>query len=237
MDDEEPSRGVVVGADGRRRCWWPGGSDDYVAYHDREWGRPVLDDPALFERFCLEGFQSGLSWLTILRKRPAFRRAFAGFDPATVADFGEADVERLLGDAGIVRHRRKIEAAVHNAGRCIEIAAQEGSFAAYVWSWQPPPTERGPATAPVPSATPTSVAMADDLRRRGWHYIGPTTAYAAMQAVGIVNDHLDGCEWRPICAAARAEVDLAGPELAQASGHGPQGRRAGAPVARAVRGQ
>ena len=198
---------VRIGADGRPRCWWPGEADDYVAYHDDEWGRPVVDDRRLFEKVCLEGFQSGLSWLTILRKRDGFRSAFADFDASVVAGFGGDDVERLLQDASIVRHRRKIESTINNAGRFLELVDEFGSFAAYVWSWEPAAPEGAPeAGAPVPAVTPTSTALSKDLKRRGWSFVGPTTAYAFMQAMGLVNDHLDGCEWREICAADRAAL-------------------------------
>jgi DNA-3-methyladenine glycosylase I len=194
-----------IGDDGRRRCWWPGEADDYVAYHDDEWGRPVLDDRRLFEKVCLEGFQSGLSWLTILRKREGFRAAFADFDPEVVAGYGPGEVERLLRDPGIVRHRRKIESAVNNAGRVLELIDEFGSFAAYVWSWEPVAGEAEPdGEWPMPSTTPTSTALAKDLKRRGWSFVGPTTVYAFMQAMGLVNDHVEGCEWREICAAQRA---------------------------------
>ncbi len=199
---------VVEGPDGRRRCWWPGEELDYVAYHDEEWGRPESEDSRLFEKICLEGFQSGLSWLTILRKRDNFRQAFAGFDFERVAEFGEAEVESLLNDEGIVRHRRKIESTINNARRAIELVDEEGSLAAYFWSYSPEPTESSAADDaewPVPSTTPTSTRLAKDLKRRGWSFIGPTTAYAFMQAMGLVNDHVDGCEWQSICAAEQAE--------------------------------
>ena len=200
---------VVRGADGRSRCWWPGDAADYVAYHDDEWGRPVDDDRRLFEKLCLEGFQSGLSWLTILRKRDAFRRAFAGFDPVAVAAFGPADVERLLGDRGIVRHRGKIEAAIANARRCVELLDDQPSLATYVWSFEPAVDERArpePSGHPsgVPSTSPASVRLAKDLKRRGWRFVGPTTVYAFFQAMGLVNDHVAGCEWRAVCDDARA---------------------------------
>jgi DNA-3-methyladenine glycosylase I len=200
--------GIIVGSDGRPRCWWPGDDPLYVAYHDEEWGRPVDDDRRLFEKLCLEGFQSGLSWLTILRKRPNFRSAFAGFDPAVIADFGDDDVERLMADAGIVRNRAKILATITNARRYPELVAETGSLAAYLWSFEPAPTSR-PATLDHATLTtygvsPESKAMSRDLRRRGWAFVGPTTAYAAMQAMGIVDDHLDGCWVRPEAEAARA---------------------------------
>jgi DNA-3-methyladenine glycosylase I len=189
---------------GRVRCWWPGTAPDYVAYHDDEWGRPVTDDRRLFEKLCLEGFQSGLSWLTILRKRENFRAAFAGFDPAAVGAFGDGDITRLLGDAGIVRHRGKIEAAINNGSRCCELIDEFGSLAAYVWAHEPGPDEaRAPGAAALPSQTPTSLRLSKDLKKRGWRFVGPTTVYAFMQAMGLVNDHIEGCEWREHCAAAR----------------------------------
>jgi len=187
------------------RCAWATSAPDYVAYHDDEWGRPVTDDRRLFEKLCLEGFQAGLSWLTILRKRPAFREAFAGFDPAVVATYGEAEVERLLQDAGIIRHRGKIEATVNNAARCLELQAEAGSLAEFVWSWAP----EGHETAePVPAMTPTSIALSRDLKRRGWRFVGPTTVYAFMQAMGLVNDHAPDCDWRAVCAAERDALTI-----------------------------
>jgi DNA-3-methyladenine glycosylase I len=187
--------------DGLARCAWCLGTPDYVAYHDDEWGRPVVDDVRLYEKLCLEGFQSGLSWLTILRKRPAFRTAFAGFDPEAVARFDEADVARLLGDVGIVRHRGKIEATIANARATLAVQDQLGSLAALVWSFEP---DR--ATRPVParlgevaSITPESSALSKALKRHGFRFVGPTTAYAAMQSLGLVNDHFTGCHVRTAC--------------------------------------
>lgn len=199
------SEWLIEGDDGAVRCWWPGTADDYVAYHDDEWGRPVTDDRRLFEKICLEGFQSGLSWLTILRKRQNFRVAFADFDIESVASFGESDVERLLTDAGIVRHRRKIESTINNASRAVELAAEHGSLAAYFWSWEPDAARERitDGSAPLPSKTPTSTALSKDLKRRGWSFVGPTTAYAFMQAMGLVNDHVAGCRWHDICADER----------------------------------
>jgi DNA-3-methyladenine glycosylase I len=201
--------GIRPGADGRPRCWWAGDDPLYVAYHDTEWGRPVDDDRRLFEKLCLEGFQSGLSWLTILRKRENFRHAFAGFDPAAIADFGDDDVERLMADAGIVRNRAKILATINNARRYPELVAETGSLAAYLWSFEPDPASRPAAldhaTLLTFGTSPESTAMSRDLRRRGWAFVGPTTAYAAMEAVGIVDDHLDGCWVRPEIERARAE--------------------------------
>jgi DNA-3-methyladenine glycosylase I len=189
-----------VGPDGHPRCHWCGGAPEFLGYHDQEWGFPVADDQRLFEKICLEGFQSGLSWRTILNKRDAFRAAFAGFDVHKVARFTERDVERLLGDAGIVRHRGKIEAAIHNASRAIEMVEQEGSLAAYFWRHEPDAGEVGvPQTA---STSATSVAVSKDLKKRGWKFVGPTTVFAFMQAMGLINDHSEGC-------VTRARVDLA----------------------------
>ena len=187
-----------TGADGVARCWWCGDDPLYVSYHDNEWGWPVADDRRLFEKICLEGFQSGLSWLTILRKRDNFRAAFAGFDLEAVAAFGAPDVERLLGDAGIVRHRGKIESTVNNARRALELIAEVGSLSEYAWRYSAPQAPRldGPEMS-IPSTSPESVAMSKDLKRRGWSFVGPTTIYAFMQAMGLVNDHIVGCERTP----------------------------------------
>ncbi len=196
--------GITRGEDGVARCAWAGTSPDYQAYHDTEWGFPVTDDTRLFEKLSLEGFQSGLSWLTILRKREAFRRAFAGFDFTRVASFTERDVERMLGDASIVRHRGKIEAVINNARCATELVAEAGSIAAHVWSFEPPPPKRPRTLADARALTQTdeSRALARDLKKRGWRFVGPTTVYAFMQAMGLVNDHLGGC-------AIHAEVDRA----------------------------
>ena len=194
-----------TGADGRIRCSWAGESPDYVAYHDLEWGRPVTDDHRLFEKICLEGFQSGLSWLTILRKRENFRAAFAGFDPAVVAAFDHDDVERLVNDAGIIRHRGKITAAINNASRALEMIGEFGSLAAYFWSWEPEPADPGVWT--LPATTEESVALARDLKRRGWRFVGPTTAYAFMQAMGLVNDHHPQCHIRSEVDRLRADLE------------------------------
>jgi len=188
------SDAIATGPDGRPRCFWAvGGAPEYFAYHDDEWGRPVLDDDRLFERLVLEAFQSGLSWLTILRKREAFRAAFSGFHIPAVAAFGPADVERLLGDAGIVRNRMKIEAAVANAGAAAELVRSEGSLASFFWSFRPAGREAPRAAADLPATTPESAALAKALKQRGFRFVGPTTAYATMQAAGIVNDHVAGC--------------------------------------------
>jgi len=205
-----PESGLLDGSDGRRRCWWCGVDPLYVAYHDAEWGRPVVDDRRLFEKLALEGFQSGLSWLTILRKRPAFRAAFADFDFTRVARFGARDVARLLGDAGIVRHRGKIEATIHNAARASELVDEAGSIAAHVWKFEPPAKSRPrklDRTALVAMSTsPEATALAKDLKKRGWRFVGPTTVYAFMQAMGLVDDHLDGCHVRREVEAARKTV-------------------------------
>jgi DNA-3-methyladenine glycosylase I len=197
--------GIAVGEDGMARCWWADSTPDYRAYHDTEWGFPVSDDVRLFEKLSLEGFQAGLSWLTILRKREAFRQAFEGFDPERVARFGEGDVTRLLADAGIVRHRGKIEAVINNARRAIELAETEGSIARYVWRFEPAARDRGLDRAGLAelALTPESKALAKDLKRRSWRFVGPTTVYAFMQAMGLVNDHLEGCDAHARVAAAR----------------------------------
>jgi DNA-3-methyladenine glycosylase I len=200
--------GLTRGEDGVARCAWAGRSPDYQAYHDTEWGFPVVDDVRLFEKLSLEGFQSGLSWLTILRKREAFRRAFAGFDFTRVASYTERDVERLLADASIVRHRGKIEAVINNA-RCVtELVEEKSSLAAHVWSFEPAPPERPRTLADARALTQTdeSRALAHDLKRRGWRFVGPTTVYAFMQAMGLVNDHLGGCAIRPDVDRARATL-------------------------------
>lgn len=200
MNAELTTNGLWQGSDGRQRCAWCRGSDDYAAYHDTEWGFPVRDDRALFEKIALEGFQSGLSWLTILRKRENFRRGFANFDIARVARFGPREVARLLQDAGIVRHRGKIESTINNARRCGDLVNEFGSLSAYVWRFEPDPTGRPKkltwdALKAMPT-TPESTALAKDLRKRGWTFVGPTTIYAFMQAMGLVNDHLHGCAFR-----------------------------------------
>jgi DNA-3-methyladenine glycosylase I len=191
-----------------RRCPWCGEDPLYVAYHDHEWGFPVADDRRLFEKICLEGFQSGLSWITILRKREAFREAFSGFDTESVARMSARDVQRLLGNAAIVRHRGKIESAINNAQRALELAAEHGSLAAYFWRWEPAPSARPTKmTREVlmnMATSPESIALAKDLKRRGWTFVGPTTVYAFMQAVGLVNDHLYDCGTRDAVRQARS---------------------------------
>ena len=193
---------VVVGEDGVARCWWADSAPEYRAYHDTEWGFPVADDVRLFEKLSLEGFQAGLSWLTILRKREAFRRAFEGFRFDRVARFGQADVARLLADAGIVRHRGKIEAVINNARRAVELVHEEGSLAHYVWRFEPAAPRDG-----LLSVTPESKALAKDLKARGWRFVGPTTVYAFMQAMGLANDHLDGCDARAQVRSARERFE------------------------------
>ena len=198
--------GLITGTDGKRRCSWCGGQPDYVAYHDEEWGFPVDDDRALFEKICLEGFQSGLSWLTILRKRESFREAFAGFEVARVARLGTRDVTRLLKDASIVRHRGKIVSAIQNARRAADLIDERGSLAAYFWRFEPDPRahEARKATAPVqPYVPPEARALSSDLKKRGFTFVGPTTLYAFMQAMGLVNDHEGACFVRARVARAR----------------------------------
>ena len=194
MVARQPSDWLRAHPDGKVRCWWCGDDPLYVAYHDDEWGRVVHDDTKLFEKICLEGFQSGLSWLTILRKRENFRRAFFGFDAARVAQFDESDVARLVADAGIIRHRGKIESTINNARRYVELVAEFGSLDRFVWQFTTSEPE-GDRSAPpgIPSQTPSSTRMSKELKRRGWSFVGPTTMYAFMQSVGVVNDHLDGC--------------------------------------------
>jgi DNA-3-methyladenine glycosylase I len=199
--------GLLRDAEGCLRCWWAGQAADYARYHDEEWGRPVADDRRLFEKLVLEGFQSGLSWLTILRKRENFRAAFAGFDFERVARYTRRDVERLMGDAGIVRHRGKIEAAIGNARCACELAGEAGSLAAYFWRFEPArgdrPRRMTKSALLRMASTPASVTLSKDLRRRGFRFVGPTTAYAFMQAMGLVNDHLEGCATRPLAERDR----------------------------------
>jgi DNA-3-methyladenine glycosylase I len=189
--------GIIIGEDGRGRCFWHGGLEDYRRYHDEEWGRPVTDDFRLFEKICLEGFQSGLSWLTILRKRENFRAAFAGFDFNIVAMFKAEDVERLVADAGIIRHRGKIVSTINNAARAMELRDEFGSLAKFFWSFEPGPQDRPElmdlATLRANPTTAVSTSLSKALKKRGWTFVGPTTVYAFMQAMGMVNDHLDGC--------------------------------------------
>lgn len=198
---------LVNAEDGITRCWWGVEPEIYRRYHDDEWGRPTTDDTRLFEKICLEGFQAGLSWLTILRKRENFRKGFAGFDPAAVAQFGEADVSRLLGDAGIVRHQGKIRSTINNARLALDLIQEKGSLASHFWSWAESETQ--PPTD-IPSTHPVSIAMSKELKKRGWSFVGPTTVYAFMQAMGLVNDHLDGCHVRDACAEERRHVMTSG---------------------------
>tara|TARA_R110002072_G_scaffold238769_3_gene396482 strand:+ start:135155 stop:135778 length:624 start_codon:yes stop_codon:yes gene_type:complete len=188
MGDDTPQ--LLTGEDGATRCWWCGAHADYIAYHDDEWGVPTVDDRRLFEKICLEGFQSGLSWLTILRKRENFRKAFNDFDFETVARFRSSSVNRLLKDAGIVRHRGKIESTINNAKRAMELRDEFGSLAAFFWNFEP---ETHPIFDGRISTTAESKLMSKELKKRGWSFVGPTTAYAFMQSLGIVNDHLPGC--------------------------------------------
>jgi DNA-3-methyladenine glycosylase I len=205
---ESPSlrAGITVEPDGVARCWWGASDELYRRYHDTEWGRPVGDDRTLFEKLSLEGFMAGLSWLTILRKREHFRAAFANFEADAIASFGPADVERLLADVRIVRHRGKIEAVIHNARRCGELREEYGSLAGYAWSFEPSASAR-PAldheTLIGVTFSPEAKAMSRDLKRRGWSFVGPTTVYSFMEAMGIVNDHLAGCSVQPIVEEAR----------------------------------
>ena len=215
MPDRTPgATGLFTASDGVTRCFWCAATPAYQHYHDAEWGFPVGDDTRLFEKLCLEGFQAGLSWLTILNKREAFRSAFAGFDPAVVARFTEADVARLLQDAGIVRHRGKIVSTINNAQRVLELADECGSLAAYAWRYEPRPSSRPKkmtlAALKALATSPESVAMSKDLKRRGWSFVGPTTVYAFMQAMGLVNDHVEGCAFRPAATAARASMATIG---------------------------
>ena len=198
--------------DGITRCWWGGDDLDYRRYHDDEWGRPEANDFRLFEKICLEGFQSGLSWLTILRKRKNFRNAFADFDFTKVAGYDEDTVAQLLQNAGIIRHRGKIEATINNAQRALEIVDEFGSLASYIWGWEPnspePHSGKDGYNHPIPSITETSTALSKDLKKRGWKFFGPTTAYAFMQAMGLVNDHMEGCASREIVSAMRREFKV-----------------------------
>jgi DNA-3-methyladenine glycosylase I len=185
------------------RCGWAGSDALYIGYHDGEWGRPVVDDNRLFEKLCLEGFQSGLAWITILRKRENFRAAFRGFDIDTVAAMGEADIERLVLDAGIIRHRGKIASTINNAKRAQDIRKEFGSLARYIWRFEPEPVKGPVTTGQIPAETDASKALSKDLRKRGFSFVGPTTVYAFMQAMGLVNDHVDGCFCRGECEAER----------------------------------
>lgn len=199
--------GLNKGPDNKHRCWWCGEDPLYVDYHDREWGNPVTDDTRLFEKICLEGFQSGLSWITILRKRENFRKAFDGFDYRKVARYTDKKIEKLVQDVGIIRHRGKIESTINNAKRAIELEKEFGSLAAYFWSWEPDaksrPKKMDHATLRTLGKTDASLALSKDLKKRGWSFVGPTTVYAFMQAMGMVNDHLEGCHRRQDLEKAR----------------------------------
>jgi len=198
---------VVRAADGRRKCRWPVGDELYERYHDDEWGRGWEDDTVLFEKICLEGFQAGLSWITVLRKREAFRRQFAGFEPATVAGFGGREIGRMLEDAGIIRHRGKIESAINNASHALDLIDEFGSLAAYCWGFAPRGRRPAPRSfADMDATTDASTALSKDLKRRGWSFVGPTTMYAFMQSAGMVNDHLVGCFARGACEALRVPL-------------------------------
>ena len=204
----------LAGDDGLARCAWCQATPAYRHYHDHEWGFAVTDDRRLFEKLCLEGFQSGLSWLTILNKRENFRRAFDGFDAERIARYGARDVERLVGDTGIVRHRGKIESTVNNARRVLELRREFGSLAAYAWQHEPAPESRPKrltwAVLKAMSTSPESIAMSKDLKKRGWSFVGPTTVYAFMQAMGLVNDHVEGCSVREAALRARRELMVPG---------------------------
>ena len=194
---------INTGEDGIDRCWWGVEPEIYRTYHDDEWGRAVTDDQRLFEKICLEGFQAGLSWLTILNKRENFRAGFAGFDPNEVAEFGEEDVSRLLDDAGIVRHQGKIRSTINNAKRALELADEHGSLASYFWSYAEAETA---APVEISAVTDTSTTLSKNLKKQGWSFVGPTTVYAFMQAMGMDNDHLAGCHVREVCAEERRRV-------------------------------
>ena len=193
---------LFIGPDGQSRCRWCGATPEFLDYHDREWGYPVSDDIRLFEKLCLESFQSGLSWRTILAKRDNFRAAFAGFDFRKVATFGDEDVERLLSDASIVRHRGKIEAVINNARRVCDLIEQEGSLAAFIWRFEPNPADL--ETPQSQTFSDASIALSKELKKRGWKFVGPTTVYAFMQAMGLINDHSEACVFRSIADQERA---------------------------------
>ncbi|MGD9915932.1 MAG: DNA-3-methyladenine glycosylase I [Rhizobiaceae bacterium] len=205
----EKKNGLIEGPDGALRCAWHGNDDFYRDYHDHEWGRPVAEDQRLFEKVCLEGFQSGLSWITILRKRENFREAFDGFRFERIAYFTDKDVQRLLGNAGIVRHRGKIESVINNARRAKELVDEAGSLGAFFWRFEPQPKERprriDHPTLLANTTSPASINLSRELKKRGWSFVGPTTIYAFMQAMGLVNDHLEGCVCRQVCELERRQ--------------------------------
>jgi DNA-3-methyladenine glycosylase I len=203
--EEAVPAGIAVGEDGLARCWWADSTPAYRAYHDTEWGFPVADDRRLFEKLCLEGFQAGLSWLTILRKREAFREVFANFECAEVACFGDDKFAELMDDVRIVRNRAKIEATINNAQRALELIERDGSLAHFLWGYEPERPATAPTRADLPVTTADAKALAKEFKRRGWRFVGPTTVYSFMQAMGLVNDHIDGCHCRPKVDAARAK--------------------------------
>jgi DNA-3-methyladenine glycosylase I len=200
----------LKGEDGQRRCWWCGDDPLYIQYHDQEWGRPVADDQRLFEKMCLEGFQAGLSWITILKKRQAFRESFCDFDFHRVARFRKRQVQRLLANAAIVRHRGKIESTVNNAQRAIELIDQQGSLAAFFWQFEPPRAPTLRSRRQVQATSPQSIALSKELKQRGWSFVGPTTCYALMQAMGMVNDHLRTCHAWSVVDQARKDFQRPG---------------------------
>ena len=204
----KPANGLITGDDGKLRCWWHGNDPEYIRYHDEEWGKPLSDDADLFEKICLEGFQSGLSWLTILRKRENFRRAFHGFDFKKIAKYTEKDIERLVKNAGIIRHRGKIVSTINNASRAIELIKEFGTLKSYFWQFEPAdkarPKKCDYKTLSNLAKTPESIAMSKDLKKRGWSFVGPTTCYAFMQSMGMVNDHIEGCCCRELTEKRRS---------------------------------
>ena len=200
---EKPS--LITGEDGKIRCFWAGPQEDYLIYHDEEWGYPVKNDTRLFEKICLEGFQSGLSWYTILSKRENFREAFHDFDIKKVAAMTEADIEKQVQNAGIIRHRGKIKSTINNANRALELIEEKGSLAKYFWSYEPKNRAPMKSRADVPATTDVSTTISKDLKKRGWSFVGPTTAYAFMQAMGLVNDHIVGCYCYERVEKARSE--------------------------------
>ena len=200
----ENNNGLITDENGVTRCFWAGPQADYIVYHDEEWGNPVDDDTRLFEKICLEGFQSGLSWYTILSKRKNFRKAFHGFDIQKVAKMDESDIERLVQDAGIIRHRGKIKSTINNANRALELIEEQGSLAKYFWSYEPKNRPPIKSKSEIPATSEISTAISKDLKKRGWSFVGPTTAYAFMQAMGLVNDHIVGCHCYERIEKARA---------------------------------
>ena len=196
---------LLTKIDGVHRCWWCGDDPQYIQYHDREWGMPVNDDQRLFEKICLEGFQSGLSWITVLRKREAFRKAFSNFEIEKVARFTQKKVERLVTNAAIIRHRGKIESTINNAQKAIELIETQGSLAEFFWQFEPKKHPTIKTKADIPAKTDESTAMSKSLKKMGWSFVGPTTAYAFVQSMGIVNDHVQGCKYHKICKTARKE--------------------------------